>query len=225
MCACIELRWRLAHSGLGFFRISSIGVRFFLWPRDTLGLASLGLVVVNLSRASCVARAAASVLALGVVPVVASPVAVLATPLSTPGPLAVLPAAPTTRIQLDLRQRRISVIRNGQRFGPWPVAIGDPKTPTPAGVFKVEEMRVNPQYESTKSGKVNPITGPGSPLGHRWIGFLQQGPNQFGIHGTPWPQWVKIRAAVSNGCVRMLNAHVQQLYELVDVGTPVVISR
>ena len=130
-----------------------------------------------------------------------------------------------TRIHLDLRSRRISVIRNGERRGPWPVAIGDPKTPTPAGMFKVENMRINPKYQSTKSGKVNPVTGPGGPLGHRWIGFLQQGENQFGIHGTPWPHWVKIRAAVSNGCVRMLNHHVQELYELVDVGTPIVITR
>ena len=117
------------------------------------------------------------------------------------------------------------MIRDGQQLGLWPVAIGDPKTPTPAGVFKVENMRINPQYQSTKSGKVHPVTGPGGPLGHRWIGFLQQGENQFGIHGTPWPHWVKIRAAVSNGCVRMLSAHVQQLYDLVDVGTPVMITR
>jgi lipoprotein-anchoring transpeptidase ErfK/SrfK len=89
----------------------------------------------------------------------------------------------------------------------------------------VETKLVNPQYESTKSGTVHPVTGPASPLGHRWIGFLQQGPNQFGIHGTPWPHWVKIRAAVSNGCVRMLNDHVQKLYELVEVGTPVMITQ
>ena len=130
-----------------------------------------------------------------------------------------------TTIHLDLKQRRISVIRAGQSIGRWPVAIGDPKTPTPTGVFRVETKLVNPQYESTKSGRVHPVTGPASPLGHRWIGFLQQGPNQFGIHGTPWPHWVKIRAAVSNGCVRMLNAHVQKLYELVEVGTPVRITQ
>ena len=86
-------------------------------------------------------------------------------------------------------------------------------------------MRINPQYQSTKSGKVHPVTGPGGPLGHRWIGFLQQGENQFRTHGTPWPHWVKIRAAVLNGCVRMLNAHVQQLYDLVDVGIQAMITR
>ena len=91
-------------------------------------------------------------------------------------------AAPATRIHLDLRERRISVIRDGQPLGRWPVAIGDPSTPTPTGLFQVESKLENPQYQSTTSGKVHPVTGPSSPLGHRWIGFLQQGPNQFGIH-------------------------------------------
>ncbi len=129
------------------------------------------------------------------------------------------------RVVLDLGRRQIRVVRQGQTLGPWPVAIGDPKTPTPTGLFKVENMMINPQYQSTKSGKVNPLRGPKSPLGHRWIGFLRSGSNQFGIHGTPWPHWVKTRAAVSNGCVRMLNAHVQQLYDHVEVGMPVEIIR
>ena len=129
------------------------------------------------------------------------------------------------RSLLNLGRRQISVVRQGQTLGPWPVAIGDPKTPTPSGMFKVENMMINPQYQSTKSGKVHPKRGPQSPLGHRWIGFLRSGPNQFGIHGTPWPHWVKTRAAVSNGCVRMLNAHVQQLYDHVEVGMAVEIMR
>ena len=129
------------------------------------------------------------------------------------------------RVVLDLGRRQISVVRQGQTLGPWPVAIGDPKTPTPSGVFKVENMMMNPQYQSTKSGKLHPKRGPQSPLGHRWIGFLRSGPNQFGIHGTPWPPWVNTRAAVSNGGVRMLNAHVQQLYNHVEVGMAVEITR
>ena len=34
---------------------------------------------------------------------------------------------------------------------------------------------------------------------------------------------MKTRSAVSNGCVRMLNAHVQQLYDHVEVGMAVEI--
>ncbi len=131
----------------------------------------------------------------------------------------------STKVVLLLGRREISVIRDGEKLGPWPVAIGDPLTPTPTGVFKVENKVINPQYQSTKSGRVNPAIGVASPLGDRWIGFLQSGQNQFGIHGTPWPYWVNAKAAVTNGCVRMLHAHVRQLFDVVEVGTTVEILR
>ena len=131
----------------------------------------------------------------------------------------------STKVVLLLGRREISVIRDGEKLGPWPVAIGDPRTPTPTGVFKVENKVINPQYQSTKSGRVNPAIGVASPLGDRWIGFLQSGQNQFGIHGTPWPYWVNAKAAVTNGCVRMLHAHVRELFDFVEVGTTVEILR
>ena len=49
-----------------------------------------------------------------------------------------------TRFVLDLRRRQISVIRAGQRLGPWPVAIGDRQTPTPKGTFSIVTKQVNP---------------------------------------------------------------------------------
>ena len=191
---------------------------------DTLRPVSLDCLMVRLGCVAFAPLAAVGAISL----VMAGPMpAAESSELQSPqlASASIQSAGEATSIHLDLRQRRISVIRNGQSIGRWPVAIGDPKTPTPTGVFRVETKLVNPQYESTKSGRVHPVTGLKSPLGHRWIGFLQQGPDQFGIHGTPWPHWVKIRAAVSNGCVRMLNAHVQKLYELVEVGTPVKITQ
>ena len=85
-------------------------------------------------------------------------------------------SAPATRIHLDLRQRRISVIRDGQSLGRWPVAIGDPSTPTPTGLFQVESKLENPQYQSTKSGKVHPVTGPASPLAIDGSAFFSRVP-------------------------------------------------
>ena len=38
-----------------------------------------------------------------------------------------------SRIVLELSNRRISLVRGEQRLGLWPVAIGDPNTPTPRG--------------------------------------------------------------------------------------------
>ncbi len=126
-------------------------------------------------------------------------------------------------ILLELRSRTIHLVENGVRVRSWPVAIGDPSTPTPTGTFKVENKVLNPRYQSTSSGKINPAVGPNAPLGDRWIGFKMSGPNQYGIHGTPWPHWVQTRAAVSNGCVRMLNPHVRELFDKVEVGTPVTV--
>ena len=42
--------------------------------------------------------------------------------------------------------------------------------------------------------------------------------------GTAWPNWVKLRSAVSLGCIRMLNKDVVKLFQQVDVGTPVVVT-
>ena len=124
-----------------------------------------------------------------------------------------------SRILLDLQRREISVLLDGRMRGSWPVAIGDPKTPTPQGEFSILTKKIDPIYVSEKSGQRKELSGPTSPIGDRYMAFYRNGRVEFGIHGTPWPHWVKTRAAVSLGCVRMLNVHVRQLFDLVDVGT------
>ena len=124
-----------------------------------------------------------------------------------------------SRILLDLQRREISVLLDGRMRGSWPVAIGDPKTPTPQGEFSILTKKIDPIYFSEKSGQRKELSGPTSPIGDRYLAFHRNGRGEFGIHGTPWPHWVKTRAAVSLGCVRMLNVHVRQLFDLVDVGT------
>ena len=55
-------------------------------------------------------------------------------------------------ILLDLQRREISVLLNGRMRGSWPVAIGDPTTPTPQGEFAILTKKINPIYVSEKSG-------------------------------------------------------------------------
>lgn len=133
----------------------------------------------------------------------------------------------TREILLNLSKRTISLMEGNQVLGSWPVAIGDPATPTPTGRFRVQSKVINPQYQSTVSGKNNPTIGPNGPLGDRWIGFHSTARDQFGIHGTPaaWAWAVQQRAAVTHGCVRMLGPHVRQLFDAVELGTPVVVVR
>ena len=126
----------------------------------------------------------------------------------------------STEILLDLSQREIALVRDGKAVSRWPVVIGAPETPTPVGRFKVQTKVVNPVYQSTATGQVKGVGA----LGYRWLGFHNQGANAFGIHGTPWPWWVDARAAVSHGCVRMRNEHIDKLFAAVEVGTPVIIQ-
>jgi lipoprotein-anchoring transpeptidase ErfK/SrfK len=64
--------------------------------------------------------------------------------------------------------------------------------------------------------------GPSNPLGARALYLFQNGVDTyFRIHGTTQPR--SIGQSVSNGCIRMLNEHVIDLYERVPVGTKVTV--
>ena len=64
--------------------------------------------------------------------------------------------------------------------------------------------------------------GPGNPLGARALYLFRNGRDTYyRIHGTTQPS--SIGRAVSNGCIRMLNRHVKDLYKRVPKGTRVVV--
>ena len=64
--------------------------------------------------------------------------------------------------------------------------------------------------------------GPSNPLGARALYLFQNGRDTyFRIHGTTAPE--SIGKSVSNGCIRMLNEHVIDLYGRVPIGTVVTV--
>lgn len=64
--------------------------------------------------------------------------------------------------------------------------------------------------------------GPDNPLGSRALYLYRNGRDtMYRIHGTTQPS--SIGRSVSNGCIRMINAHVEDLYERVPVGAKVVV--
>jgi lipoprotein-anchoring transpeptidase ErfK/SrfK len=64
--------------------------------------------------------------------------------------------------------------------------------------------------------------GPGNPLGARALYLFKDGRDTyFRIHGTTAPR--SIGRSVSNGCIRMINEHVIDLYERVPIGTKVTV--
>ena len=64
--------------------------------------------------------------------------------------------------------------------------------------------------------------GPKNPLGARAIYLYQDGHDTaIRIHGTVEPN--SIGRSVSNGCLRMVNDHVIDLYNRVELGAPVMV--
>ena len=64
--------------------------------------------------------------------------------------------------------------------------------------------------------------GRGNPLGARALYLFENGRDTyFRIHGTTAPR--SIGRSVSNGCIRMINDHVIELYERVPLGTKVTV--
>lgn len=99
----------------------------------------------------------------------------------------------------------------------YPVAIGSPATPTPQGSFKIFYKEVNPVWYPPGQG-YSVASGPQNPLGYRWMEFFPE----YGIHGTNRPN--SIGSAVSNGCIRMNESDVEDIFEQVPLGTPVTIT-
>jgi hypothetical protein len=108
----------------------------------------------------------------------------------------------TDLIVIDTQTFHLTLYRSGKVFRTYPVAIGEPETPSPIGEWKIIH----------KGGNW------GNGFGMRWMG-LNVPWGIYGIHGTNKPWTIGTKA--SHGCIRMFDRNVLELYDLVKVGTPV----
>lgn len=94
------------------------------------------------------------------------------------------------------------------------VCIGDPEvSPTPEGDHVIKSRIENPPWKDIPAGDPRNI------LGTRWMGFEKL--SSYGVHGTTQPETVPGKK--SAGCVRMLNADVEEVYDFAITGTRVTI--
>ncbi len=124
-------------------------------------------------------------------------------------------AAVTTRIEVDLSGRRVTLFDRGRRILTAEAAIGSAQTPTPTGRYYVNQRLV----PADPSGPFGPGAIGISAFSDVLTGWTQGGP--IAIHGTNRPEL--IGGAVSNGCIRVRNAELRQLFDRVRAGTPVVV--
>jgi len=119
----------------------------------------------------------------------------------------------TRRIVVSIPDRKLALIEDGRLVKAYPVAVGAPASPSPAGEFTIAHRIAHPTYYAP--GVIIP-PGQANPLGTRWLGLDQRG---YGIHGTNQPHSIGHRA--SHGCIRMRNHDMEELFELVEVGDAV----
>jgi L,D-transpeptidase ErfK/SrfK len=129
--------------------------------------------------------------------------------------------APKGRVVVDLSDRRIYHYQGNKLTAKYPVAVGQKGWETPIGSFNITRMEKDPVWQQPITKEVVQAGGK-NPLGDRWIGFWTDGTTQIGFHGTP--DETKVGLAISHGCLRMRNQDIRQLYEKVDLGTPVKVQ-
>lgn len=124
-------------------------------------------------------------------------------------------AASAYKIEVNKSTNKLTLYKNGRVYKQYPVATGRTPSLTPEGTFPIVVKFVKPGWKGIPGGH------PNNPLGERWLGISVKGDNgrTYGIHGTNQPK--SIGTYASNGCIRMYNKDVIELYKLVPTGTPV----
>lgn len=126
---------------------------------------------------------------------------------------------PLREIIINIPAFRLYLYENGVRIREYPIGVGNLVKPSIMGETRIINRVVNPTYYPTRwweRGLEPILPGPDNPVGTRWLGLGFPG---YGIHGTNNPN--SIGEALSSGCIRMHNADVEELTNLVTIGTPV----
>ena len=99
------------------------------------------------------------------------------------------------------------------------VGIGELDSETPLGAFRVRQNSklIDPRWVNPRTGEVFASKDPKNPIGNRWIGIegidaQTESLSGYGIHGTIEPQSIGARGSM--GCIRMLQADVELIYDM-----------
>ncbi|QOR65396.1 L,D-transpeptidase [Cytobacillus suaedae] len=144
---------------------------------------------------------------------------VIAVTLSPIWPLGQNPLIGDPYIIINKHTNELAYVNYGAIQEVYPIATGVTADMTPEGEYTITVKAKDPYYRRKDiiGGSKN------NPLGTRWLGFdaRETDGRIYGIHGTNNEE--SIGKYVSNGCVRMHNKNVENLFNKVPVGTKVYI--
>lgn len=120
----------------------------------------------------------------------------------------------TLRLEVDVSERTLTVLENGEATRTYDVTVGTDRHPTPRGDYQIGWIVWNPSWNPPNSdwarGKKPIGPGPDNPMGRVKMFFRQPA---YYVHGTNRDD--QIGEAASHGCVRMRNEDVIELAQLV----------
>ncbi len=126
------------------------------------------------------------------------------------------------RWRIDVSKTHFALILydNGNIFKVYRVGIGR-QDRTPVGEFVIKNRIREPAW--TPPGRRIPFGDPENVLGTRWLGLAPVGDTDptlqgYGIHGTWEPD--TIGTAASQGCIRMKNEEVNELFDIIPYPPP-----
>lgn len=129
-----------------------------------------------------------------------------------------------TYITVSQSEYKLRLFVNLKLVKEYPVAVGGGGFYTPTGLHSIQDKQVDPTWNVPTSDWAGDLAGqsippgPSNPLKERWMGIY----DGAGIHGTD--DTGSIGSAASHGCVRMLIPDVIDLFDRVEVGTPIYIQ-
>jgi LysM repeat protein len=117
---------------------------------------------------------------------------------------------------VNLRTNEVTLLLRGHYAGRFPCAIGQDAA-TPVGEYTVRDKQANPTYYGP-TGIVD-ADAPNNPLGERQ---LLLGVDKLSIHGTSSPQGL---GNETRGSIRLSNTDAEDVFDILSVGSRVVIRR
>ncbi len=124
-------------------------------------------------------------------------------------------------VLVDKSDYTLTLLLDGHFIKQYPVGTGK-SDKTPEGKFVIDNKLINPVWYSPDG--IYQYGDPENVLGTRWIGFEdKKGLYGYGIHGTTDPD--SIGKEMSNGCIRLRNEEVEDLFDYVRVKMTIVIQK
>jgi hypothetical protein len=124
-------------------------------------------------------------------------------------------------LRVSLSRRTMWLVYDGRTVYRWRIVIGAPATPTPRGLFAVDERVPQPDPNGFLGSWILHLTAFSNVLDD-----FGGGPGRIGIHGRGGASFADpLGSAASHGCIRMDNGAVEAVAEHALEGTPVRIRR